>query len=104
MRTAQVQVVDEVAQIRTDRLPRTRPCAANSRSAVAAQVGQDAAIAGSQGGRQRAPLELAGGGGAVDEQYRLRSVTDNGVRQRQAIMFVGEPAPVHRWSVMMSFK
>ena len=89
MRAAQVQVVDEIAQVRADRGPRRvrRP---EFRSAVAAQVGQDAAIARSQCGGQVSPLEFAGRGRAVDEQDRLGSVADHRVCQRQPIVLIGE--------------
>jgi hypothetical protein len=57
---------------------------------VAAQIGQDAAIARTKAGGQVSPLEFAGRGRAVDEQDRLWSGTDYGICQRQPIVFIGE--------------
>ena len=89
MRAAHLQVVDEIAQVRADGVARRgrRP---EFRSAVAAQIGQDAAIAWPQAGGQGSSLEFACRSRAVDEQDGLRSVADHAIRQCQPIVLIGE--------------
>ena len=68
--TAHVRVVDEIAQVRADRRRQSWP-SAGIPIGLAAQIGQDAAIARPQGGGRGQPTRIARGGRAVRRTDRL---------------------------------